>query len=350
MGNEFGCEKHRGDADAGRPVSRRDFIRATAVGAAGAALAGSHFACSAASNAPRMGLGAMFTQGDKPLLVAVEGDDLAKMLEAGLDAMGGLEKLVAGRSVVLKPNLVASQPAPVTTPIDIVVAVGKLAQEAGAASTTACDCNSKGVAKAGKFEAMDYPARLKEAGIAMDAVDFGDRLSHVFVDKKAWLAHPTIGVVRTLHEADTVISLPMIKRHDVARFTCALKNHFGSVYGPLRFVAHRKIEREKNAAFFDNAIAEFADAVRPELNIVDGRSLLIRNGPTLQGAAAVKSGVNRIILCGDMVATDVYCAQFLREHDDTFSTDMISLQLEAAEKLGLGVRNLSDVVIKEIIA
>jgi uncharacterized protein (DUF362 family) len=118
----------------------------------------------------------------------------------------------------------------------------------------------------------------------------------------------------------------------------------------MRFVAHRKMgSGESGKNFFDGAIAECADAVRPELNIVDGRSLLTRNGPTLSGGAEVKSGVNRIILCGDMVATDVYCAKLMQEHDDTFSPDMISYQLDTAIKLGLGEGDLDAVVIKEII-
>ena len=350
MKKQHECENRRDGSGLDFSVSRRDFIRAAAVGVAGASVAGSQLACSASSEVPRRGLGNIFMEGDKPLLVVVEGDDLGKMLEAGLDAIGGLEKLVAGKNVVLKPNLVASQPPPVTTPIEMVVSVGKLAQKAGAASLTACDCNAKGVSRAAKFEAMDYPARLKEAGIAMDAVDFADRISHVFVKKQAWTAHPTIGVVKTLHEADVIINLPMVKRHSSARLTCAMKNHFGSVYGPLRFVAHRKQDKEGDVEFFDKTLVEFADSVRPELNIVDGRTLLIKNSPTMSGPAEAKPGVNKIILCGDMVATDVYCSQLMAEHDDTYSTDMISLQIELAQKLGLGVGDLNDVVVKEIIA
>jgi uncharacterized protein (DUF362 family) len=298
-----------------------------------------------------VGLGNLFMEDSKPLLVAVEGDDLGKMLEAGLDAIGGLGKLVSGKGVVLKPNLVAAEPPPVSTPIEMVIAVGKLAQDAGAGPITACDCNASGVAKAIKFEALEYPSHLKEAGFEMDAVDFADRISHVFVSKEGWRSHPTIGVVKTMHESDVIINLPMVKRHGSARFTCALKNHFGSVYGPLRFVAHKKqdSDEESGTEYFDIALAEFADAVRPELNIVDARSLLIRGGPTMKGKARAKDGVNRIILCGDMVATDVYCARLMAEHDDTFTTDMISLQIETAEKLGVGVGDPDNVVVKEII-
>jgi len=350
MKEEFDCGNHIGGSGFGTPVSRRKFIHTAAVGAAAAAIAGPHFACSAGSNAPRKGLGNIFMEGDKPLLVVVEGDDLGRMLEAGLDAIGGLDKLVSGKRAVLKPNIVATQPPPVTTDIEMVVAVADHVRRAGATSVTTCDACSSGVTTADKFKGLGYPPRLEKEGIPLDAVDFSDRMAHVFVSKPAWKSHPTIGVVKTLYEADVIISLPMVKRHDGARFTCALKNHFGSVYFPLRQVAHQKRKLgDDGRKFFDVALAEFADSARSELNIVDARSLLMRSGPTLKGRSEVKPGINRLILCGDMVATDVYCAQLMQEHDDTFSIDMISLQLETAENLGLGVRNLSDVVVKEIV-
>ncbi|MBI4831428.1 MAG: DUF362 domain-containing protein [Candidatus Lindowbacteria bacterium] len=329
-------------------LSRRDFIRTAAIGSAGIAFVSSQAACSAGSLSPRRGLGNIFMDGDKPLLVVAEGGDLRKMLEAGIDALGGINRLVAGKKVVIKPNTVYPHPPPVTTDIQMVLAVAKYIRDGGATSITVCDGNSSGTSKAVKFEALGYPQRLKEAGIRLDAGDATDRMSHAFVSKDTWRSHPTIGVLKTVHEADVVVNLPMIKRHDSARFTCALKNNFGTVYRPLRFVSHSKWE--SNRDFFDRSIVEFADAVRPELNIVDGRALLTRDGPRLSGRAEVKSGVNKIILCGDMPATDVYCSHLMQEHDDTFSPEMISFQLATAAQLGLGVTNLSNVIIKEIIA
>jgi uncharacterized protein (DUF362 family) len=340
------------NSDCGRKhcVSRRDFIRTTAAGAAGAALLGSQFACSAASGSPRMGAGNLFMEGDKPLLVVVEGTDLDAMLDAGLDAMGGLKKLVAGKTVVMKPNIVSADPPPVTTSVDMVIGAGKRALDAGARSVTACDACGSGVTTASKFDTLNYTGPLKEAGIGLDAVDFGDRMAHTFVTRDKWRSNSSIGVVKTLYEAEVIINLPMVKRHDGAHFTCALKNHFGSVYFPLRQVAHRqRTAGGEGQKFFDVALAEFADSVKTELNIVDARSLLTRNGPTLKGRSEIKSGVNRIILCGDMLATDVYCSHLKREHDDTYSHDMISTQLETAGMLGIGIGDLNNVAIKEII-
>jgi uncharacterized protein (DUF362 family) len=238
----------------------------------------------------------------------------------------------------------------VTTDVEQVIAFSENARDAGARSLTVCDACGSGVTKAAKFDALGYTPRLKEGGIGLDAADFSDRLAHVFVSKNSWRSHPTIGVAKTIQEADVVVSLPVIKRHGGARFTCALKNHFGSVYFPLRQLAHMELKGGGDGKdFFDRALAEYADSVRPELNIVDGRKILIHGGPSLRGKAEVKSGVNKMIFCGDMVATDAYCSQLMQEHDETYSTDMISLQLKIAGELGLGVGDLNNVAIKEII-
>jgi uncharacterized protein (DUF362 family) len=297
-------------------------------------------------------MGNLFMEGDKPLLVVVEGSDLRTMLEAGLAEIGGLEKLVQGKHVVIKPNILTTQPFPVTTDVEMVLAFAEHARGAAASSMTVCDACGGGVTKEEKFKGLGYPPRLEEANIALDAADFSDRMVHVFVSKDAWRSHPTIGVVKTIQEADVVVNMPVIKRHNGARFTCALKNHFGSVYLPLRQLAHSKLKSGgEGKDFFDRALAEYADSVRPELTIVDGRDLLVGAGPSLRGGKAkVKKGVNRLILCGDMLATDLYCSQLMEENDDSYSTDMIAVQLETAEKLGIGVGDLKNVAVKEVIA
>ena len=164
MKEKHECEMHSCEHGSGIPLSRRDFIRTTAIGAAGAAIAGSQLGCSTSSELPRAGLGNLFMESDKPLLVVVEGDSLSTMLEAGIDAIGGLNQLVSGKNVVLKPNVLNSQAPPITTPIETVIAAGKHAQSGGAASITICDSNSGASARAVKFEGLGYPEQLKGTG------------------------------------------------------------------------------------------------------------------------------------------------------------------------------------------
>ena len=51
-----------------------------------------------------------------------------------------------------------------------------------------------------------------------------------------------------------------------------------------------------------------------------------------------------------MVATDAYCADLMKTYDDTFDPEMISLQLEYAQKLGLGTIDKAKIEIMEVSA
>ena len=95
-------------------------------------------------------------------------------------------------------------------------------------------------------------------------------------------------------------------------------------------------------------LVHFADAVRPQLNVVDARAILARSGPGLGRGAEVIQGVNKLILSGDMVAVDAYCARLMAQHDDTFALDTVASQLKHAATLGLGKADLDAVKIVEI--
>jgi uncharacterized protein (DUF362 family) len=83
---------------------------------------------------------------------------------------------------------------------------------------------------------------------------------------------------------------------------------------------------------------------------VDARAILARSGPGLGGGAEVVPGVNKLILSGDMVAVDAYCARLMAQHDATFKLDMVAPQLRHAAALGLGKADLDAVKVVEIRA
>ena len=79
----------------------------------------------------------------------------------------------------------------------------------------------------------------------------------------------------------------------------------------------------RDETHFMTALAEFADAVRPELSFVDARVILTKGGPT-RNKGEIKRGINRFILSWDMVALDTYCSRIMEEHDETYTIDMIT--------------------------
>ncbi len=328
--------------------TRRDVLRLGA-GVSGAVLAGAGSACGFRVGACRAAAPSPFQEQGRPLLVVVEGEDLPAMLRSGLEALGGLDKLTSlGREALLKGNFVAPQPYPVTTPPDLVLAVADVFKQAGFRRSTLFEAQGSRIQPGFEPETILRRAgaldRVREGGVEVVAADVLERDQFRLVRNPAWSIAKAVAVHRRLLDAGVIVSLPVVKRHDAARFTCALKMHFGSVSLADRMVAHKNEGRHE---YFDQRLVHFADAVRPELTIVDARALLTRRGPTLSAGGEVVRGVNRIVLCADMVATDAYCARLMAQHDPTFSTDMIDAQLALAQSLGLGTADLTRVKVVE---
>ncbi|MCP2620823.1 DUF362 domain-containing protein [Candidatus Aminicenantes bacterium AC-334-E05] len=201
------------------------------------------------------------------------------------------------------------------------------------------------------FHPLEY-LRLKENNrVKVKCIDPIRRTEFVKIKNVRWKVNPSLLISKNIQNADIVINTAIPKRHHSADFSCALKNCFECIYDTFRMYAHKKhlTEKEKGEIYFDKALAEFADAVRPELTIVDARSILIKGGLILEGKAEVKKGLNKLIISRDVVAVDSYCAQLMEEYDNTFeSMKRVARQIRYAENLGLGTGDLSKVEIIEL--
>ena len=296
-----------------------------------------------------------FVAAGKPLLVAVEGEDLHAMLRAGIEALGGLDPLAKfGTEAIFRGNYVMSQPYPVTTAPEFVLAVADELKRAGVRKTSLFDSHgtrlSAGVEPEQILRRLGVLEKLTQGGVSVLARDFLDSDEFVFVRNPAWPIAKPVAVHRILHEAPIVVSLPVVKRHAYVNFTCALKMHFGSVSMADRMLVHTK-DLNGRSGLMQQRLVHFADAVKPQLHIVDARAILARSGPGLGGGGAeVVPGVNKIILSGDMVAVDAYCARLMAQHDETFTPDMIARQLRHAASIGLGNADLDAVEVVEIRA
>jgi uncharacterized protein (DUF362 family) len=346
-----------------RNISRRDFIKFAVGGAAVLSAWGT--GCFRGAQGPRLGIPNPFVAGDKPLVVSVHGEDPERMLCVALEALGGLKPLVGdGAEVLIKPNFIYPSTFPITTDPEMIFLVARLLREAGASGVEVFDVPGSylEVNERATLDLYDLVRRGKEQGIIVSTGDAGRRREYVKTKKEGWRAYPEIIVHKKFHQAPVIVNMPCLKRHHTSFLTCALKNQFGAIYGAQRWDAHirgegilkgmKGADERTKASFRDEthfmtALAEFADAVRPELSIVDARAILIKGGPT-RGKGEDKTGVNRIILSGDMVALDAYCSRIMEEYDETYTTEMIRPYLRVAERLGLGTMDLTKVKIIEL--
>jgi len=340
-------------------VTRRDFLKAALIQTISLSL----WRCERRALEARKGNLGLFMEDGRPLLISVKGKRPEEMLEAAFDLLGGLEELVKGKRVLLKPNFVFPQPYPVTTDPDVIFATARLLRDAGAKEVEVFDAPGTFLIGTEK-ETFNYNRiveRAKVEGVRVVIGDAAQRVQYVKTRRKGWRAYPEIVVHRKVCEAPVIINMPCLKRHHTSYLTCALKNNFGAIYGAQRWDAHLRGEglkkmgkgaRERamapfrNRSHFMRALAEFADAVRPELSIVDARVILTRGGPT-RGKGELKGGVNRIIVSADMVALDRYCSSLMERYDESYTNEMILPYLQEAVRLGLGTMELKNVKIVE---
>ena len=95
--------------------------------------------------------------------------------------------------------------------------------------------------------------------------------------------------------ADKVINVPVAKHHNLAKYTAAMKNWYGTL-GGRRNRLHQNI---------DVSIADLATFMQPTLTIVDAVRVLLRNGPQGGNIADAKD-LHTVIATTDQVAADAY--------------------------------------------
>jgi uncharacterized protein (DUF362 family) len=247
--------------------------------------------------------------------------------DAGLEdvVVAGLREVgadVAGRSVLLKPNLVEFDPGTViNTDPRLMAATVVAMRRLGAASVAVAE-------GPGHRRDTQYVVAASGLADALGAVDapFVDLNTAALVRVPLQTSFTSLGELwlpAPVVEADVVVSMPKLKTHHWAGATLSLKNCFGCVPG-------RVYGWPKNTlhwAGLVEAIVDVAAAVRPDLQIVDGIVGMEGNGP-IQGTP-VSSGV--LVFGTDPVATDATAARLMG-----LDPDRIPYLVQAARFLGQG--------------
>ncbi|PYM90045.1 MAG: hypothetical protein DME04_24445 [Candidatus Rokuibacteriota bacterium] len=278
-----------------------------------------------------------FRAGGRSLVAIVHGDDPAAMVRRAVELIGGFDRLdLRGRRTLVKPNVVSGSPPPTTTDPRVVHSVLELARTAGAGSLAVGEMSA----------VLSLPSRphLVQTGIARVATEVGAML--LAFDEGDWVeVRPpaaeyatSVYVAKAVHEAERLISVPVIKTHRNASFSCALKNTVGCVHGKNKPWAY-------GGAAWEPVVAELNLAVRPHLYVVDGLQSMVAGGPW--SGESVRTNV--ILASGDPVAMDVVVLGLLKSAgrwELVIGKDVWEQrQIRRAVALGLGARGPADVAL-----
>jgi len=273
----------------------------------------------------------------KSLVAMVHGQDVPAMVHRAVELIGGIERLgLRGARTLVKPNVVSGEAPPATTDPRVVKAVAELARAAGAAHLAVGDMSA--------VLALPTRPNLERTGIARVAREVGAEL--LAFDDGEWLEVRSaraefatrVFVAKAAYEADRLISVPVIKTHRSASYSCALKNTVGCVHGKNKPWAY-------GSRGWEPAVAELNLAVRPHLYVVDGLQSMVQGGPWSGEAAPTRL----ILASGDPVAADVVALGLIKAHG-RWGLVMEKgiweqVQIRTAIALGLGARGPAEVAL-----
>ncbi|MEM1253634.1 MAG: DUF362 domain-containing protein [Cyanobacteria bacterium P01_H01_bin.21] len=200
-------------------------------------------------------------------------DVLEQRLRTLLAPLGGMEAYVKpGQRVLLKPNLLTgSRPTKeCTTRPEVVYCVAKLVQEVGGQpflGDSPAFGSAYGVAKANGLlqwaQKLDLP--IVELHGKRYQFETQSNFDNLLLSKEAM-------------EADVVINLPKVKSHLQLTLTLGVKNLFGCVPGKMKAWWH--MEAGKDCQRFAQMLVQTAQAIDPDLTILDGIIGHEGNGPS----------------------------------------------------------------------
>ena len=263
-------------------------------------------------------------------LIAVMGGEPEVMYEKGIAELGGIKNFVkAGQTVVIKPNIGwdrAPEFAANTNP----QLTGKIVSDclaAGAKEVFVFDNTIDNWRRAYATSGIEKAA--KDAGaIVITGSSEGNYKDVTIPQGKSLKAAK---VHEKILECDVFINLPVLKHHDGAQISLAMKNLMGIVWD-------RRFWHNNN---LDQCIADMVTYRKPDLNIIDGYRVLKRNGP--KGVSVNDASLEKAqIISADIVAADSAAARIFGVEPETIR------HIKIANDMGLGVMDLSKLNINRI--
>lgn len=284
-------------------LSRREaMIQLLRLAGAGAVVSGTGFWLSQHSFRPVPTLPQRVTRDHRvtadpelPQMSVAQGGEPAVLLQAALEAIGGIRRFIARQDVVvIKPNIAwdrTPEQAANTNP-ELVAEMVRQCWQAGAKKVAVTDVSCNEAQRC--FHRSGIQAAALAAGAEVILPD-PERFREVDIGGVVLKTWP---VFQPFLEADKIINLPIAKHHSLLGVTLGMKNWYG-ILGGQRNRLHQQIHQ---------SLVDLASFMLPTVTLLDGYRVLLRNGPTggsLEDVAMKKT----VIASTDPVALDAWVAK-----------------------------------------
>ncbi len=284
-----------------------------------------------------------------PDIVAVQGNPATygDITEQAINELGGIEQFVKkGDRVVISPNMgwMRTPDQAATTHPAVIRRLVKLCERAGASRITLIDyalddwklafkiCGAYDAIRGTRASLLSptQPTMYKKVNVAAavpnktsDGADYDPRHHYDRIQQR---------LPRDIIEADCFIVNPVVKNHEAAVITIAMKKLMGCIWN----------RKDYHRYGLHPCIAEINMFLKPTLVVTDATRALQTRGPKGPG---ITTTPNTVVAGIDPVALDSYCCKFLTVENIT--PDQVQ-HLIIANSLGRGQIDTSQLNIKEI--
>lgn len=268
-------------------------------------------------------------------LVAVMGGEPAQMFRKAIAELGGMGKYVKkGQKVCVKPNIgwdKVPEMASNTNP-ELVAEIVRQCLQAGASQVVVFDNSCDDWRKAYKNSGIQAAATA--AGAKMLPVKDISYYRDIALPRGVKLK--TAKVHQAILDSDVWINVPVLKNHEGALMTIAMKNHMGIVWD--RGFFHRNDLQQ--------CIADICTLNKPAvLHVVDAYRVMKTNGPRGRALSDV-ANAKALFVSADIVAVDTAATKFFGQLEAMPLESVKHIAL--AQDLKLGTMDLSKLKVKKI--
>jgi uncharacterized protein (DUF362 family) len=265
----------------------------------------------------------LFTEAKEEIDLAVISGEPASATRKALEALGGISRFVKkGQRVVLKPNMSFSRTPEfaTTTHPPVVVTVAQACIEAGAQQVLVLDHTLH------RAELCLERAGIREAcknipGVHVLALQERKFFREIKIPQGKVLER--VEVMKEVLDNSVLINLPVAKSHSATGVSMGIKGLMGLIWD--REIFHSQVN-------INQALADLATVIKPQLTILDATRALTSGGPG--GPGEVKK-LNLVVAGIDPVAVDSYGVSLVPWYGQNFKGRQVEHLLMAHQR-GLG--------------
>jgi len=196
--------------------------------------------------------------------------NLKDKIRASLDFIGWENKIFPNSNVWIKPNLTFPEfrPGVTTSPHFMAALLDVLKERTKHLTVFESDGGNNSYAVERAFRAHGLYEICESRGVRL--VNLTREETEIIKVPGGRRSHRLPLNKEMLEQTDMTISVPVPKMHFVARYTGAIKNHWGAIPDSMRL---------RNHFFFSYAVNEIMRRLKSQITVVDGEYFLDNNGP-----------------------------------------------------------------------